>query len=267
MPSIVFLVAGLSSRFNGKIKQFAEVGLEGETLIEVSMKQAKNAGFEKFVFVVGEKTEAPFKEKFGNEFQGVPIEYAKQDFDKEKRDKPWGTTDAVVSAKEFVGNKFVLCNGDDIYGKKALENARTYLEEKGNVIVGFNLIDTLPEKGKNNRGIIETNEEGFVKDIKEVFDIEKNKLEEKGLSETSLSNANLIGLEKNVLLLLEEKLIDFKKKKLESRTVECLLPIELSNLIKEKKIKLELVKSEESFFGVTNPEDEEKVRELLKQKN
>src|SRR3989344_8953487 len=104
--AIVYMVAGMSSRFGGKIKQFAKVGPNDETLIEISLNQALKAGFSKIIFIVGNLTEAPFKEKFGNEYNGIPIEYAYQIFNPEKRDKQWGTLDAVCSIKEIIKTPF-----------------------------------------------------------------------------------------------------------------------------------------------------------------
>ena len=80
--SIVYLVAGLSSRFNGKIKQLAKVGKNGETFIECSLNQAIKSGINKIIFVVGEMTEQFFKNKLGDNYQGIPIHYTLQDFDK-----------------------------------------------------------------------------------------------------------------------------------------------------------------------------------------
>ena len=93
--ALVYIVAGISSRFRGKIKQFAKVGRNGETLIECSLKQAIPAGFSKIIFVVGNKTEKVFKEKFGENYEGIPVYYAFQFYDESLRDKPWGTTDAL----------------------------------------------------------------------------------------------------------------------------------------------------------------------------
>jgi len=94
--AIVYIVAGMSSRFEGEIKQFAEVGLNGESLIECSLKQALPAGFTKIIFVVGKKTEKGFKEKFGSEYNGIPINYAFQDYDESLRDKPLGNLRCFV---------------------------------------------------------------------------------------------------------------------------------------------------------------------------
>ncbi|MFA5125750.1 MAG: sugar phosphate nucleotidyltransferase [archaeon] len=264
--SIVYMVAGLSSRFGGKIKQFAQIGPNNETLIEVSMQQAIKACFNEIVFIVGEKTEEPFRQKFGNNYLKIPINYAKQEFNPNERDKPWGTVDALVSAKKIIKNNFVVCNGDDLYGEKALKAAHDFLENSSAnecVSIGYELGKVIPEKGKTNRGIFKINEKGFVEEIAEIFDIEKTKLNENGLNEKNLCSMNLFGLTPQVLDLLSKKLDSFKEEHKGDRKIECLLPVELGNLIKEKKISMKLLPTNDQWFGVTNPDDEEKVRIAL----
>ena len=264
--ALVYMVAGISSRFGGKIKAFAEIGPNNESLIEYSLSQALPAGFNKIVLIVGENTKEPFKQKFGQNYHGIPIEYALQTFDTQKRERPWGTTDAVCSAKEFLNGPFVVCNGDDIYGKNALKTAHDFLiNNKSGVTIGYKLKNVVPEEGTVNRGIYETDNDGNVIGLNEIFDISKNNLEEKNLTKDTLCSMNLFGLPKETISLLEEKLIKFKEENIKSRTAECLLPIELATLIKEKKIILKLVETQDQWFGVTNPSDEEIIRAKLSQ--
>lgn len=269
--AIVYMVAGLSSRFGGKIKQFAQVGPNGETLIEVSMQQAIKAGFKEIIFIVGEKTEVPFKDKFSAGYNETPIYYANQILDPTTRDKPWGTTDALVSAKDVITSPFAVCNGDDLYGENALKKVREFLEksenEKDCVAIGYELGKVLPKIGKTNRGIFKTNKNDNIISIEEVFEIEKNNLKEKNLQEKDLCSMNLFGLTENTLELLEKKLNEFKETHKGDRKAECLLPVELSNLIKEKKITMKLLPTKDNWFGVTNPEDELVVRKALLKKN
>ena len=268
--SIVYMVAGLSSRFGGKIKQFAQVGPNNETLMEVSIDQAIRAGAKKIIFVVGEKTENPFKEKFGKDgakYKGFPVFYAKQTFDSTQRDKPWGTTDALVAAKDIINGPFVVCNGDDLYGEKAFKQAFDFLASNKNecVAVGYELGKVLPASGKTNRGVFKTDNNNFVTNLEEVFDIEKQKLAEKGLCEKTLCSMNLFGLRNEVVWMLADKLEHFKKQHSGDRKAECLLPVELSNLIKEKRIVMKLLPTLDTWLGITNPGDEETVRMQLKE--
>jgi NDP-sugar pyrophosphorylase family protein len=260
---LVYMVAGISSRFGGKIKQFAKVGPNNETLIEVSLNQALKAGFNKIVFIVGNKTFRPFKEKFGNSFNGIPIEYAMQTFSEKERDKPWGTCDAICCAKKLLDAPFVICNGDDLYGEKSFKSLVQHLtNDNDEATVAWSLRHVIPQTGAVSRGILST-KEGNVQSIKETHGIEKNNLPSH-ITEDSLCNMNLFVLHPETLDLLEEALINFKKIHKGDRKSECYLPVELSNLFKIKKIKMKVFIADEPWMGITNPSDELSVRESLK---
>jgi len=266
MVSIIYMVAGMSSRFGGKIKQFAKVGPNGETLMELSINQAIEAGFDKIVLIVGEKTELPFKEMFGNEHNGVQIIYAKQTFDPKKRDKPWGTCDAVVCAKESINEDFVVCNGDDIYGLNTFKKLKAFAKEnKDNecATMGYLLGTVVPDEGVVNRGIFTEDENNYLIKINETLNVSKSKFAEMGLSENSLSSQNIYFLKKEVVNMLDEKNTLFKEKNKGNRTAECYLPKELSVLITEGKIKVKVLRTKDKCYGITNPDDEEKVRDEL----
>ena len=98
---IVYMVAGLSSRFGGKPKAFAKIGPNNETLIEISINRSIKAGFNKIIFIVGKETESIFKNFFKNNYKGIPIEYALQSYNPETRDKPWGTAEATQRTAGF----------------------------------------------------------------------------------------------------------------------------------------------------------------------
>lgn len=118
--SVVYMVAGLSSRFGGKIKQFAKVGPNGETLIEYSLNQAIESGFKKIIFIVSKKTENFFREKFQFSYRGIPIYYAIQNFNDLERDKPWGTADALCSEKNLFANLLLFVMATTFMEKKHL---------------------------------------------------------------------------------------------------------------------------------------------------
>ncbi len=267
--AIVYMVAGLSSRFGGKIKQFAKVGKNSETLIELSMQQAINAGFNKIIFIVGDKTEKPFVEKFGNNYFNTPIYYAKQIFDEKVRERPWGTLDALISAKKLINCPFAICNGDDLYGENALRTVCDFLIKNENkkvaLTIGYKLKNAIPKKGSTNRGIYKLDKNNFVKDINEIIGIEFDKLKQLNLNENDLCSMNLFGLNENIFSLLEEKLILFKNNHKNEKRIECYLPVELSNLIKEKKILMKLAPTNDVWLGVTNPEDEETIKKIIKE--
>ncbi len=263
---LVYMVAGMSSRFGGKIKQFAEIGPGGEKLIEYSIKQALPAGFSKIVFIVGNLTEKPFKQMFGTQFEGVPVEYASQTFNPKERDRPWGTVDALCSIKGIVKNPFIICNGDDLYGTKNFQILAEHLKRsKEEAVIGYKLLEVLPETGSTNRGIFQVDSGGDTLKIEEIFDVTKSNLAEKNLTPDSLCNMNLFAFHPEIILLLEQKLKVFKETHNSDRKAECLLPIELSHLIAEDKIKIKIYPSQGKWFGVTNPDDAERVKNQIKE--
>jgi len=262
--AIVYPVAGLSSRFGGKIKQFARVGPKGETLMEFSLNQAIKAGFSKIIFIVGEKTERMFKIIFGENYRGVPVYYVSQEFDIKERDRPWGTAEAACCIKEIIDCPFVFCNGDDIYGEKNFKVLFNHLQEsKDPATIGHELIDVVPEEGSVHRGIFEVSDEGYVKKLVETFNIEKKKLEEQNLNEDDLCSMNIFALYPEVIEELNKRLIKFKSENKGDRKVEFLIPNEISNLVEENKMKMKIYPTLNKWFGITNPEDEEIVRGLL----
>jgi dTDP-glucose pyrophosphorylase len=191
--AIVYMVAGISSRFGGKIKQFAPVGPNGETLIEYSLKQALKAGFTKIIFIVGNLTEAPFKKMFGNNFQGIPIAYVLQKFHSD-RDKPWGTCDAACSAASLLDCPFVICNGDDIYGEETFRILFNHLKTSSEAAtIGYKLINVLPEKGAVNRGMFRI-DNNYVRKITETFNISQENFKSLNLSKDDLCSQNVFAL-------------------------------------------------------------------------
>ncbi len=263
--ALLYMVAGMSSRFGGKIKQFAEVGPNGETLIEYSLDQAlKTNAFDKIIFVVGNKTEEPFKTKFGNEYKGVLIEYALQKFDPEKRNRPWGTQDALCSAIDFIDGEFIAANGDEIYGEKAFQTLVDHAKTSETpAIIGYTLKNSLPETGNVNRGIILVDKDNNVKEMKEFKGISKQDFKSKGLSEESLCNRNLIYLNKEILEELNQKMIKFKEEHQNDRDIESMLPDNLSQLIKEGKMAMKAYPTDFKAPEITNPDDEMTVKTIL----
>ena len=264
--ALVLMVAGLSSRFGGKPKQFAIIGPNKETLIEYSLNQALKAGFTKIIFVVGNKTKSLFKEKFGNNYNNVPVFYAYQEFNEKEREKPWGSLDAICSAKEIIKTPFVVCNGDDIYGENNFKTLVNHLisNKKETATIGFPIKSVIPENGKVNRGIFQIDKNNNVISLKETIGINPQNLEETKTSENDLCSMNIFALFPENLSELCLILSDFKEKNKESKTIEAYLPTAIDELIKTNKIKMKISPAQDKWYGITNPEDEEAVREILK---
>jgi len=265
--AIVYMVAGISSRFEGRIKQFAKVS-DNEPLIEYSLKQALKSGFTKIVFIVGNKTEQPFKEKFGESYNGIPILYVLQKFNPEARNRPWGTGDALTCLKNVISCPFVLCNGDDIYGESAFKLLFEHLKNKNHeATLGYKLINVLPETGKTHRGIFKIDEKNYVKSLKETFNIEKSNLSITNNNPEDLCSMNIFALHPEIVEILSKELEKFKEKHKGDKDAEFLLPNEISKLIEKNQIQMKIYPCNEKWLGITNPGDEIKVREELEKQN
>jgi len=262
--ALVYMVAGISSRFKGKIKQFAKVGPNNETLIEYSLNQALPAGFNKIIFIVGNLTEKPFKEMFGEEYKGIPIEYALQKYDLSIRDKPWGTLDALCQTRNVINTPFIVCNGDDLYGKESFKILYNHLQEKNiGATLGYKLGNVLSEKGTENRGIFKI-QDNNVASIKEIFNISKENLIFKGFNKDSLCSMNIFALQPETLNYLTKILSNFKQEHKGNRKIEALLPAGLTNLIKNNQLTMKIYSTPDKWIGITNPEDETIVKNILK---
>ncbi len=260
------MVAWMSSRFGGKIKQFAKVGPNDSSLIEYSLYQALPAGFSKIIFIVGKMTEQPFKEMFGDSYKWIPVEYAMQTFDESLRDRPRGTVDALCSAKDLINGPFVVCNGDDIYWANSFKLLFDHLQESDeSVSLWYILENVIPEQWSTNRGIFTVNTQQYVQDIKECLGIEKNSLSALWLHPNDLCSMNIFWLTSDVLDLLHTVLLRFKAAHHWDRKIECYLPLELSNIIKEEWVNMKLYPTPDTWFGVTNPEDEDIVKKQIQE--
>lgn len=268
---VVFMVAGMSSRFGGNPKQFAIIGNRetGETLIEYSVNQvleaAKNiCSIDKIVFITNPKTEQRFKNLFNGRSWwscDVVFEYVQQNFDQTTRSRPWGTCEAVSSLQGHVDQPFILLNGDDIYGVETFKKGyQMLLAEQNNIIGGCKMVDTMPENGLVNRGLIETNSEYYVTSMRELLKISKNDNPE---LHDKLGNVNFIGLLPKTVELLTNILNRFKAEHEDDPKIECLLPDNLNELIQTKQITMKAFQITNKIHGITHPGDDVILRQIL----
>ncbi len=184
-PTLLVLAAGMGSRYGG-LKQMDPMGPSGETILDYSVFDAIRAGFGKVVFIIRPDFEAAFKEIIAKKNLPVPVDYAFQTLDKlpegfavpAGREKPWGTTHAILCAKDVVKENFAIINADDFYGKNSYEVLARYLENLDSTssnfsMVGFLMKNTLSEHGTVARGVCNTNENGFLTGIEEMTKISK----------------------------------------------------------------------------------------------
>lgn len=273
--SLVYLCGGISSRFGGEIKQFAIVGPNGETLIEYSILQAIkslkeaeiNIQIKNIIFIVSEKTSQKFHDFFSeNSYMGIDILYAYQDYDKNSRDRPWGTADAFSCLKGIVVDPFIICNGDDIYGDEAFKISYIFLNQNrlsGNAAVAYTLNNLLPENPEEtvNRGIFTLDTDFNIIGIKELLNISRNTLDENILD--SKGSVNFMCLRPEVVDMVYEKNIKFKEDHKSDRQIEHFLPEVLSDLIKEGRLSMTCLTSSQKMVGITRPTDLEYVRSYL----
>lgn len=261
---IVFMVAGMSSRYGGQLKQLAKVGINGETLIEVSVNQALTAPFNKLIFITNEVTEHHFINIFGDEWKGIPVMYVRQEWNKEERDRPWGTTCAISSLRGKVRENIILCNSDDLYGAKTFQTGYAVMNKTQNNIIGGCLLEkTMPvdEDTLVNRGVIEVNDaSGLVKKIEERLKISSKTHPE--LLE-KLASVNFIGLRPETLDYLHAILEDFKIKHKGDRKIECLLPMDLNYLIHNNLISMDYFEIKNPIHGITYPGDEKHMKLII----
>jgi len=289
--ALVIMAAGIGSRFGGGIKQLEPVGPNGEIIMDYSIYDAMEAGFDKVVFVIRKDLEKDFKEVIGNRIEKVvEVAYAFQQKDDipepykvlyADRIKPWGTGQAILSCKDVVDEPFVVINADDYYGKEAFVEAYKYLtkekaltEKERMCMVGFVLENTLSENGSVTRGLCAANEDGMLTDVVETYNIVKTETgagieKETGIVEIDkniLVSMNMWGLQPSFFSILEKSFVKFLEEKRETyQKAEYLLPTIIGGMVKEGKADVKVLKSHDQWFGVTYKEDKPYVVESIKE--
>ena len=283
--TLVIMAAGIGSRFGGGIKQLEPVGPNGEIIMDYSIYDAMEAGFDKVVFVIRKDLEKDFKEVIGNRIEKVvEVAYAYQEISdipeefKEKyadRAKPWGTGQAILCCKDVVSEPFLVINADDYYGKEAYVEAYNHLiqeQEKNDKLqvsmVGFVLGNTLSENGGVTRGICKVDENHMLTDIVETSNIEKTEKgaavrTEDGMVEVDVHSPvsmNMWGLYPEFFEVLEKGFREFLSKVEEnSLKAEYLLPTIVGDLLEDGSADVKVLRSHDKWFGVTYKEDKAAV--------
>lgn len=282
--TLVVMAAGIGSRFGGGIKQLEPMGPNGEIIMDYSIHDAIEAGFNKVVFVIRKDLEKDFDEIIGQRIKKkINVVYAFQEKDNipEKyretfrdRAKPWGTGQAILSCKGIVNEPFLVINADDYYGKEGFKVAYEYLSTEHNkdvlpfCMVGFVLKNTLSENGGVSRGVCQV-ENGILTDIVETHNIEK-KDEQYAVSNgkvidiNSVVSMNMWGLSPELFAILETEFENFlaSLQPTELKT-EFLLPSIIDDLLKSGKVEVKVLTSHDSWFGVTYKEDKEYVKQSI----
>ena len=285
-PVLVVMAAGMGSRYGG-LKQIDPVGSHGEAILDYSLFDAHEAGFETAVIIIKNAIREDFMETVGARLQNCPMEirYAFQEMEKipagftvpEGRVKPFGTSHAVLCAKDEIdGAPFAVINSDDYYGKDAFKVIYNYLsnaadgEKKDYCMVGYLLGNTVTDNGSVARGVCQADENGNLADIVERLRIEKYEggihFTEDGenwedLSFDTIVSMNMFGFTPSFLEELEARFPEFLSQQLPANPekAEYLLPRTVDNLLKENLATVKILKSEDRWYGVTYAADKPMV--------
>ena len=293
-PVLVVMAAGMGSRYGG-LKQIDPVGSQGEAILDYSLYDAHEAGFETAVIIIKKAIEKDFMDTVGARLKNCPMEirYAYQELYKElpegfeipaERTKPWGTSHAVLCAKNEIGDApFVVLNADDYYGKSAFKVIYDYMsraedgEKYDFAMVGYHLCNTVSDYGSVARGICQQDEAHNLTAIVERLRIETYEngihFTEDGenwtdLDPQSLVSMNMFGFTPAFLEELEARFPVFLEKELPQNPAkkEFLLPMTVGELLKEGKANVKVLSSADRWYGVTYAADKQTVVEVLKDK-
>ncbi len=288
-PVLVIMAAGMGSRYGG-LKQIDPVDRDGDLIIDFSIFDAVQAGFETIVFIIKKSIEKEFKEHIGNRMEKhVKVEYVYQENDKlpegfmvpEGRVKPWGTGHAILCCKDVVDGPFAVINADDFYGKSAFQAIYDQLSSHGDgetyqyTMVGYDLYNTLTEHGHVARGVCSMDENRKLLDIHERTRIEKHGeraeyTEDDGstweyLPQGTTVSMNMWGFTPSILEELEKRFVPFLEKNLLANPLKCeyFLPFVVDELLKEGKAEVTVLKSVDRWYGVTYKEDKQMVTDAI----
>ena len=291
-PILVVMAAGMGSRYGG-LKQIDPVGSQGEAILDYSLFDAHEAGFETAVIIIKEAIKKDFMDTVGARLQKAPMEirYAYQELDKlpqgytvpEGRTKPWGTCHAVVCAREAIGSApFAVINADDYYGKAAFREIYNYLSAHGDddkyryCMVGYELGKTVTDNGSVARGVCQVNEQGYLESVVERTKIEKCEggirfTEDDGKTWTPLGDKttvsmNMWGFTPSFAAESQARFPAFLDKALNENPMkgEYFLPSTVSALLAEDKATVKMLYSPDKWYGVTYAADKPVVVEALR---
>ena len=291
-PILVVLAAGMGSRYGG-LKQIDPVGSHGEAILDYSLFDAHEAGFETAVIIIKQMIEKDFMETVGARLQKCPMEirYAFQELDKipagcevpAERTKPWGTSHAVLCAKDVIGDApFAVINADDYYGKECYRELYRFLSNVGDqkanyCMVGYRLGNTVTEHGSVARGVCEVNDEGYLTKIVERTRIEKyeggihfttdNGATWEDVSEDAPVSMNMWGLTPDFLDVVEGEFPLFFREEVAANPAkaEMYLPMSIGKMVAAGTASVKVLRTGDQWYGVTYAADKPVVVAALQE--
>ncbi len=273
----------MGSRYGG-LKQLDGVGPHGETIMDYSIYDAMRAGFGKVVFVIRHDFEDAFREKILSKYQGhIPVEVVFQSVDAlpegytvpEGRTKPWGTNHAVMMGESAIEEPFAVINADDFYGRDAFDVMAGFLAGVGKesdgryCMVAFELGNTMTEAGSVSRGVCTVDECGHLTDVVERTSIaftpagEIEYTDKEGNSGRLMAHMpvsmNLWGFTPDYFRYSRREFVRFLNKHIERAGSEFFIPSVVDKLVKNGEATVDVLSTKSRWFGVTYPEDRDKV--------
>lgn len=289
--TLIIMAAGIGSRYGKGIKQLAKIGPHDEILMDYSIYDALEAGFNKVVFIIRKDIEEEFREVIGNRIEKhVEVEYVFQELKDvpdgctvpADRHKPWGTGQAILACKGIVNEPFAIINADDYYGKLAFKKLHDFLisadtsqSEFTMAMAGFILKNTLSDNGTVTRGICIENEDGYLTKVIEtkgiIVDKNGNLVCDTRESRDIIDFDNRVSMNMwagypNFIDYLENGFKEFLLDDTDNPiTKEYLLPIIVDQLIQSNRATVKVLQTTDCWFGVTYPEDKEIVVKAMQQ--
>lgn len=297
--TLVIMAAGLGTRYGRGIKQLEAVGPSGEIIMDYSIHDAVEAGFNKIIFIIRKEIEQDFQQVIGSRIRticakrNVEVAYAMQDLEDlpegfrvpEGRKKPWGTGAAILACRDMLTEPFAVINADDYYGKRSFVKLHEFLiSHKKNqpyqfCMAGFRLIHTLSANGGVTRGICKTDTYGCLTELVETSHLvrtpEGAAVEETAPDGTAsyrpvdahaLVSMNMWGFTPEFVELLKQGFVSFLRGLTPQNEMdsEFLIPIFVGELLRQQKIQVVVLQTDECWFGVTYHEDTPGVRKAFR---
>ena len=286
--TLVLLAAGMGSRYGG-LKQLDTLGPHGETLMDYSVYDAMQSGFNKVVFIIRRDIEEEFKRVIGSRYAGcIDVDYAFQSLDDlpggfvppADRVKPWGTAHALYAARNAVKTPLAVLNADDFYGRDTFAQIAGYLDGRApagglyGAMCGFKVANTLSENGTVSRGVCQVadgNLSSVVEHTKISRTAQNNAVESLlddnsivKLAEDTLVSMNFWGFSPEIFGEIERLLTEFLAQRGNELKSEFYIPSIADNLIQSNKMQIKMLTTNASWFGVTYREDRDKTVAALK---
>ncbi|MBQ7794678.1 MAG: nucleotidyltransferase [Clostridia bacterium] len=264
--SLVVMAAGMGSRFGG-LKQLAPIGPNGEIILDYSIYDATRSGFSKTVFIIKKAIEKDFREVVGKRIEKLcDVDYVFQEVDAlpegysfEGREKPWGTGHAVLCAKDKVSTPFAVINADDFYGRGAFDAIGKHLGNGGGTcMVGYKLGNTLTENGTVSRGVCDV-EGGLLKGVTEHTALDRTS----SIPMDTYVSMNLWGFKPSIFDEIEKQFRVFLDNVTDIKKQEFYIPTVVDTMIKRDGEKVDMLPTDERWYGVTYKEDTDSVRTAI----